>query len=173
MTDTNKARLLKDMFPDINWDQFEDIDRALNFELWFGTSSEYFAGETPAEDLEHYTWEGLEKACKDIEEILEPIPYELWYDIDGGECLTDSDPQNYEPYWTYECKFCDEWLITEDGKVWSDSTDGDCCSGNRNGENENQPHVPDYNTGEWRGGDWEKFNVRKALMFDETYKQVF
>jgi hypothetical protein len=164
-------KLVKQQYPQVDWSRFEDIDRALNFELWYGTANEYWGH---AEDLEHYTWEGFEKAVADIEEVLEPLPHELWFDCEGGSIVTDSDPEDYEGYWNYPCEYCGEWLFTEDsGKSWIDDTGGDCCSGNDELENENEPHKPDYNNPVWNGGEWEKFNVRKAMMFDETYKQVF
>jgi hypothetical protein len=165
-----KADLIKQLYPNINWARFEAIDTVLNFELWWGTVNEYYPS---AEDWpDGYVYPGLDKCMQDMIDILAPLPHEMWFDCDGESIVTEDNPEDYEPYWTYKCEYCGEWLNT-DGKVWVDHTDGDCCSGNDDGENENQVHIPDYNTAEWCGGEWEKFNVRKALMFDETYKQVF
>lgn len=166
---SKKSELIKQQYPQINWARFEDIDRALNFELWYGTANEYWGH---AEDLEYYTWEGLEKACKDLEEILEPLPYEMWFDCDGESIVTDTNPGDYDGYWNYDCLYCEDQLEYEfrDGKSRYIGLD----SGNRCEGNDGAPHEPDLNKEAiWVGGEWEEFNVREELMFDETYKQIF
>lgn len=174
-------KAIKQTFPNIDWDRFEDIDRSLNFDLWYGTASEYF-GEDKAEPLEHYEWRGFVQAEKDIEELLDPLPWEMWWDADC-DYLTDKDPEDDEGNWRWPCQYCGEYVREEttyvDGKrivSFIDDTDGDCCSGNDEGENENESHDVDYNTTTpiWVGGyGWTKINLRRELMFDETFKQVF
>ena len=38
------------------------------------------------------------------------------------------------------CQFCETRLYFDNGS-WVDFTDGDCCWGDAEGNNENQPHV--------------------------------
>lgn len=161
---STKAELIKQLYPNINWARFEAIDTVLNFELWWGTVNEYYPS---AEDWpDGYVYPGLEKCMQDMIDILEPLPHEMWFDCDGESCITDTDPEDYDGYWNYFCQCCDglEQLEYEfkngKGRYFSieDGTE----------------HEPDlHREAIWVGGEWEKFNVRKALMFDETYKQVF
>lgn len=148
---TDYVPQIKAAYPDINWYRFEDIDKALNFELWHGTAYEYFGGDSPAEELEHYKWESFEKAESDIREILDPLPGEIWLDLDG-DGFSSSDPEDYDGYWSYHCATCDDWHFGDDvpeGHEFRNDTPG-----------------------EWSGGEWERVDPRKLLMFEETYKQV-
>jgi hypothetical protein len=181
MARDNIAKQIKQQYPNINWDRFEDIDKALNFELWYGTASDYF-GEDKAEPLEHYEWKGFVTAEKDIVEILDSLPHELWYDNDA-DFLADEgyDPENDDRNWLWKCEHCEEYVWMEqnyvDGKLvttYISDTDVDGCT-----ESEDKLHDVDYtsyNSPEpvWCGGEsWEKIDVRKELMFVETWKQVF
>jgi len=155
------AKAVKETYPSIDWDRFEDIDRALNFDLWYGTGSEYWG---KAEDLEHYTWEGSEKAVKDLEKVLEPLPHEMWVDCEGEWCVVYTNPDDFDAYWHYysvdgehelEYRFensAGRYFCIEDGKEYEPNLNCEAI---------------------WVGGEWEKFNVRQVLMFDETYRQVF
>jgi hypothetical protein len=40
------------------------------------------------------------------------------------------------------CSYCGMALHQDAEGVWVDETDGDCCSGDENLDNENEPHVP-------------------------------
>ena len=100
------ADLIKERYPDIEWDKFEDADRALNWELWHGTLPDNYW--TYVEPLEHYVWRGFEIAVGDIEEILSPLPHEMWYDADC-DYLTENDPEDIDENW--------EYIEDEDGNV--------------------------------------------------------
>jgi hypothetical protein len=90
------ARQIRDLFPDIKWDLLEEVNRAANWELWWGPlPDEYW---TEAEPLELYVWQGFEKACDDIREILEDLPYSLWLDQDS-DCISDTDPELFDEHW--------------------------------------------------------------------------
>lgn len=164
-----QAQAVKNAFSDINWDLFEDMDKALNTELWHGPLPDDYW--TYADPLEHYKWRNFEQAEKDIREILEPLPAEMYFDVDGGEFATTDNPEDDDDNWGSHCKYCGETLYQESG-TWVDDTGGDVCSGNDDLENENEPHVSD-DSYFWRGGEWERFNPREALMFKESWKQVF
>lgn len=176
MSRDNIAKAIKQEYPDINWDRFEDIDRAVNWELWHGPlPSNYWKdvvdedGDTlyAVEPLEHYEWKGFIQADKDIRELLDPLPYEMWWDGDA-EYLTDNNPEDDEYNWGCWCKNCDEFIRKEDGKLvnmaWEDK-----CPESEDG------HDEDWNRGgEWIGSEsWSKINLRQELMFVESWKQVF
>lgn len=164
---------IKETYPDINWERFEIMDRVLNGYLWHGPSFGLFLEDNP-DWTTGYTYPGLKQCMKDIEEILEPLPHEMWFDLDGQCIVTNSDPNDFDDYWRYFCKYCDMLLWKDDNGAWVDDSDGDCCSGDDDLNNENQPHEPDIHCPPiWVGGEWEKINVRKTLMCVETYKQVF
>lgn len=98
-TSARKILAIKEAFPDINWDRFEDIDRALNAELWHGPWNSNWA-----EPLENYRWAGFAQACKDIEETLKDLPYEVYYDVDAENvCINnpEDDPENWidDEFW--------------------------------------------------------------------------
>jgi hypothetical protein len=89
---------IKAYYPDIKWDLFEDIDRALNWELWHSPlPSNYW---TEVEPLEYYTWKGIEQACEDIIEILHNVN-ETVYIFPDWEGVGFEDPSldenNYDP----------------------------------------------------------------------------
>ena len=167
MANDKMAKAIKEAYPDINWLRFEDIDRSLNFDLWYGTASEYF-GEDKAEPLEHYEWKGYVQAETDIRELLEPLPDEMWWD---GDCeqLTDKDPNDDEYNWLFTCQYCGELIRSVDRKLVNYETEEETCPEALDGHDENW-NVESL----WIGGeDWTKINLRKELMFDETFKQVF
>lgn len=169
MANANIAAAIKVAYPEIDWDLFEDIDRALNWELWHGPlPANYW---TEVEPLDHYEWKGYVQAEKDIREVLDDLPHRLYYDSDA-EFVTEMNPEDDPSNWVYTCKFCDQTLYWQDGNIYVDITDGDCCSGNDDLENENEPHVPsDY--AEWIGDSWGEIDPRKELMHVESWKQVF
>ena len=154
------ADAIKEAYPDINWNKFEDMDRATNAELWHGPlPSDYW---TYADPLEHYVWQGYEKAVEDIIEILDPLPNEMFYDRDGNY-VTSQNPDDDDSNWEYHCELCEEY-IRKEGDTWESIDD----------LNSNCKHSPDYmKESIWVGGEWECINVRKELMFDETYKHIF
>lgn len=158
---------IKEKFPEIDWEKFEDIDRSLNFDLWYGTADEYF-GEDKAEPLEHYEWRGFIQAEKDITELLEPLPWEMWWDEDC-DFLTDSSPEDDENNWLYTCQYCGENIYNENGVLVDNINNDARCQESADG------HDEDWNRESiWIGGEnWSKINLRKELMFDETFKQVF
>lgn len=161
------AKAIKEQYPDINWDRFEDIDRAVNFDLWYGTAHEYF-GEDKAEELEHYEWKGYEQGCKDLVEVLEPLPEGLWYDKDAEFLMTERyDPETDDNNWIINCEHCDERIYNEKTEKGQDNwqtmevSDNGC------------EHEPDHDSLVWIGEGWTEINLRKELMFTETYKHVF
>lgn len=179
MTGTDKQiAAVKEVWPNINWDRFEDIDRMLNMDLWYGTAHEYFGGDSPAETLEHYEWEGFEKAVKDMEEVLADLPSEAWWDGDA-EWISTTNPDDDDYNWRYTCRMCDESLRVEFVKfdepqkgmygkhIYLDDEDKTEC---KSVEGDHTPSDEPY----WVGGyEWEDIDPRKIVMFDETYKQVF
>jgi hypothetical protein len=95
---------IKQKYTDIDWDKFEDMDRALNWELWHGPlPSNYWKdsddGEA-VEPLEHYDWQGWIQAQTDIQEILDPIPQTLYFDSDSNT-ITETNPDDDENNWDY------------------------------------------------------------------------
>jgi hypothetical protein len=153
--------LIRETYPQIDWKKFDEINRSLNWELWHGPlPSDYW---TVAEPLEHYEWKGYRQAENDIREILEPLPGEMWFDLDGQSVITDSDPDNYDPYWSFTCEHCGMIIFQEEpnGKYLS-YEGGDC------------EHSPDYKVEAiWTGGDWMSFNPAKVLCHEEVYSQAF
>jgi len=93
------AKAVQEMYPDIDWPRFEEINRSLNWELWYGPLPEDYW--TVAEPLEHYKWQGYMKAEDDLREILEPVNYDLWYDEDSG-VVTDKNPEDDENNWIHD-----------------------------------------------------------------------
>lgn len=162
---------LEQLHPDFPWDRMDEADKAVNADLWFGPMpKEYW---TEADPLEHYEWKGYEQGLKDLEEMLQAIPRQMYYDADA-EFLTDKNPEDDDTNWTWPCKYCGEWLRTEGNDVWVDDTDGDVCSGNDDLENENEPHEPDYyKEGLWIGGyEWVLIDTWEVLLHDEVWKMV-
>ena len=81
---------LRELFPDVEWDKLEEADRALNWDLYWGPLPyDYW---TEAEPLEHYEWRGQIQAMKDIPEMLDPLPPEIWWDA-WTDCIEISDPE--------------------------------------------------------------------------------
>lgn len=155
------AEAIKSAYPDIDWDRFEDADRALNWELWHGPlPSNYW---TYVEPLDHYKWEGWTKACNDITEMLDSLPYEVYYSVDG-EYVTDSNPEDDDGNWSFQCEHCDE-MIYICGSKWLSVDTGEVCV---DGE-----HSPDDIFTEWSGGDWIVCNTRQYLMHKESYAHTF
>lgn len=99
-----KIAAIKEAFPDIDWDRFEDIDMSLNTELWHGTMPDNYW--TEAQPLQHYRWAGFEQACKDIVDTLKDLPCEAWWDDDADILLLD-DPENDEANWDE-----DDWIAS-------------------------------------------------------------
>lgn len=98
--DKNKAeiaQLIKEEFPHIDWNKFEEIDKALNTELWHGPMpSAYW---TDADPLEHYTWNGYVQAEIDLRDLLDDLPSEVFLDRDFDEILLENpedNPDNWE-----------------------------------------------------------------------------
>lgn len=89
---------IKAAYPDIDWSKFEDIDRALNWELLFGPQTEGYW--TDIEPLDHYEWQGFTQAVSDIREILDPLPERLFWDSDCDD-LWLSDPYEDERNWEH------------------------------------------------------------------------
>lgn len=109
------VQIIKETFPDIDWDKFEDIDRALNWELWNGPLPENYW--TEVEPLEHYEWKGWVKACNDIEKILSPLPWTAWWDGES-DCIDLISPDDNEMYWSDEetvdgVFFASDWIGPE------------------------------------------------------------
>jgi len=95
------AVAIKQMFSDIDWDLFEEIDRSFNAELWHGPlPSEYW---TEVDPLEKYVWKNCLEAEKDIVEILSDLPSEIYFDDCGCVYLRDPamDIDNYNEYDEY------------------------------------------------------------------------
>ena len=91
--------LIKSNFPTIDWNKFEEADRALNYELWYGPlPSGYW---TEVDPLEYYVWSGFDKACDDIIEILSDLPNFVYYE-DGCEYLLLENPENVQDFWNEE-----------------------------------------------------------------------
>jgi len=93
------ANIIKEMYPNINWDLFEDMDRALNWELWHGTLPDNYW--TEVEPLDHYTWVGFSQAEDDIRAILEPVASELYWDRDC-DFMCENDPYDDDELWIEE-----------------------------------------------------------------------
>lgn len=91
--------LIKSEFPTIDWNKFEDADRALNWELWHGPlPSEYW---TEVEPLDYYVWNGWEKAADDIIDILSDLPEVVYYE-DGCDYLLTDNPDNVRDFYDDE-----------------------------------------------------------------------
>lgn len=69
--------------------QLNDIDKALNWELWNGVLPDNYW--TYVEPLGHYIWRGMNQAIADLKAITDKIPLELWHDT-WGEGFSYSDP---------------------------------------------------------------------------------
>lgn len=94
----DEIRAIKEAYPDVDWDRFEDIDRALNSELWYGPLPDDYW--TYVDPLDHYTWQSFDKAVKDIEEVLESLPHEVWVDKDCDPLyVTETDPEDDNANW--------------------------------------------------------------------------
>lgn len=162
---------LREIYPDFPWDKFYEADKSVNWELWHGPlPSNYW---TYVEPLEHYRWKGWEQGLEDIRKMLEDLPREVWYDGDA-DWVSLTDPDDDDTNWGCFCKYCGEFLRTEDGQVWFDDTEGDVCSGDDELNNENESHQPDeYKEMVWLGGDnWYKIDVAQALLYDEVWKML-
>ena len=86
------------MFPHVNWPMVDDLDRAINWELWHGIlPANYW---TYVEPLEHYVWRGFEQACEDLREALDSLPGTVYVDDDGFVHM--SDPSDDPEYWSTE-----------------------------------------------------------------------
>lgn len=158
------ADAIKEAYSDINWDRFEDIDRALNWELYNGPlPSNYW---TEVEPLDHYEWKGFIQAERDIVEILDPLPAELYYDESAG-FVTSKNPEDDDENWLFTCQYCGETIRRVEGKL-ADDYDNSECSESETG------HDEDWNKDSvWAGGEWTIIDPRKELMYVESWKQVF
>lgn len=101
-----QIELVKATFPNIDYLKFEDIDRAVNWELWHGPLQEEWNYWNEVEPLEHYKFTTFDQACKDLVEILSDLPAEIWIDEDA-DCILTSDPSEDEA----------NWIIDPDGEV--------------------------------------------------------
>lgn len=102
---------IKALYPELNWDRLEEIDRAVNWELWHGPlPSDYW---TVAEPLEHYVWEGYDKAVNDLIEFMQDIPSELFYDNDSG-VVTEHNPEDDESNWEEDADENWHWIGGEE-----------------------------------------------------------
>lgn len=89
------AEAIRETFSNINWPRIDDLNRAINWELWHGElPSDYW---TKVEPLENYRWSSFEQAVVDLREALESLPGELYVDEDGSVYLNDpyEDPHYY------------------------------------------------------------------------------
>jgi hypothetical protein len=120
------------------------------------------------EPLYHYTWRGFEQAEKDMRELIDPLPYQLYLDRDC-DFVTHRDPEDDESNWIHPCNHCNEYIHEVNGIWISWGEDDPICS-----ENDNDGHSPNYmSESEWVGGDnWTVINPREELMHVETYKQL-
>ena len=105
-------RQIEERYPNIDFRAFFEADKALNAELWHGPLPlDYWTYSDP---LEHYIWQGVEKACDDIREMLSELPTEIWIDLDC-DCVVYSDPNEDEHNWHYDSE--------DDAPVWVGSED--------------------------------------------------
>lgn len=96
MNSSRFVDLVKQSYPDIDWDKVEEADRALNFELYFGPlPSDYW---TECEPLNHYEWHGWQKACDDISDMLSDLPDRIYYS-DDAEIISIINPEDDEDNW--------------------------------------------------------------------------
>lgn len=113
----DEIRAIKEAYPNVDWARFEDIDRALNWELWHGPLPDDYW--TDVEPLDHYEWQGFEQAVKDIEEVLEPLPHEVWVDNDcDPPFVSETDPEDDDANWEIDPdgESPDVWI---GGENWS------------------------------------------------------
>lgn len=91
------------------WKRLKEINRALNWTVLNGPfPAEYW---TDVEPLDHYKWEGDDKAVDDLREMLEKLPSTIYYDEDG--CVYTSDPYMDSDNWEDdpdEGSEDDEWV---------------------------------------------------------------
>jgi hypothetical protein len=77
---------LREQF-DIDWDRFQDISRAALYELNYGPMGvDYW---TYTEPLANYEWSNWNKAIEDLNEILQDLPYTIWYNYFDGSIYAD------------------------------------------------------------------------------------
>jgi hypothetical protein len=114
MNNSRFVELVKDSYPDIEWDKFFEADRALNWELWHGPlPSDYW---TEVEPLKFYEWKGWEKAQTDIIEMLSDLPDQLYYS-DDIDFISINNPEDDEENWfvdendNYEWTGFDYWKL--------------------------------------------------------------
>jgi hypothetical protein len=102
------ADAIKALYPDVDWDRFEDADRALNWELWHGPLPDNYW--TEVEPLEHYVWQGFQQAEQDIREMLDPVSRLMYLDRDC-DFVTDMNPDDDEENYgkDYEWIGSDSW----------------------------------------------------------------
>lgn len=113
--DTNDIRTyLKALFPDFNWHRFEELRRAMNYELWQGPMPADYWKE--AEPLEHYKWKGWERAVEDIENMLSLLPTEVYYDLDTN-CVLLDNPEDDEENWENETWTGNDYTVVEVAKA--------------------------------------------------------
>lgn len=69
---------------------------------------------------------------------------QLWVDWDSPRSLMLIEgTDRYEVIESQVCRYCRTPLhLADDDSTWVDDTDGDCCSGDDNLNNENEPHIP-------------------------------
>lgn len=104
MNNSRFVELVKQSYPDIDWNKLSDADRALNWELWHGPlPSDYW---TECEPLEYYEWSGWQKACEDISEMLSDLPDRIYYS-DDAEDISLTNPEDDE----------ENWFTDDDGNV--------------------------------------------------------
>ena len=89
---------LRGMLPDVNWPMVDDLDRAINWELWHGTLPDDYW--TYVEPLERYAWRGFKQACEDLREALDSLPGTVY--VDDNDWVYMSDPSNNSEYWSTE-----------------------------------------------------------------------
>lgn len=87
---------VKALYPETDWDRFEDINRAMNMELMYGPfGRDYWHDVDP---LENYDWDGFSKAASDLKQMLDDLPWTLYYEEDSG-VLSETDPEDIEDNW--------------------------------------------------------------------------
>lgn len=96
------AAAVKEMFRDeVDWELFEDMDRATNVELWHGPlGAQYWADPDPGLTGTRYQWQGFEQACEDMTKLLEPLPHKLWWDADSDTLSTINPDDDENNWWT-------------------------------------------------------------------------
>ncbi len=95
-------------YPTVDLAKMRDLDRMLNWELWHGPlPSNYWTEVEPC----NTPWHGFEAASKELEELLDPLPHEVWWnaDFDG---ITESDPNEDEENFDEEYNWIgsEEWF---------------------------------------------------------------